>query len=698
MTLSVAASLASHPQREAILKSLTPKQAEELHWEWRFWARPEQIAPEGDWSTWLALAGRGWGKTEAGAQWVRERVKNGARMIALVAETSKDLEEVMAARIIAVHPPKEAPTATYRPLRLRWPNGAIAYGYNGNEPDQLRGPEFDTAWCFVAGTSVHTPNGLTAIENIRPGDFVVTRKGPRKVSYTSRRVAHVGRVSFANGQSLIGTADHPVYTAHGWTAMQSLKHGDRVCAISALSGAERLGTDMVMGITSAVKNQTFDALSFCTERFTRTILAESQKVAIYITSTRTRQTTIPQTCGRLLDQSIASFTKWLNAIGAQSQGLRSGVAIADVPCSAGRTSQPYARHAVSNEQNKSASMKGSANTAGANSSLGPGTFAVSVASTWQPMGQQEVFCLNVDGEPEYFANGILVHNCDELAKYRKTENRDYAQETWDMLQFTMRRGTDPRVCVTTTPRPAKVIKALLNDGSTAISRGSTFDNAGNLPPQFIDKIRERYEGTRLGRQELYAEVLDDVPGALWTRDRIHYGDAPSDMRRVVVAVDPSGASGASDEGADSIGIVVAGEAHNGRFYVIEDATCRLSPAGWGRRVIERYSAHKADVIVAEKNFGGAMVEAVIRAADRNANVKMVSASRGKSVRAEPVAALYEQGRVTHAGGLDELEDQMMQMTGSGYVGEGSPDRVDALVWAMHELALEDRQGGGFVVL
>jgi len=156
-----------------------------------------------------------------------------------------------------------------------------------------------------------------------------------------------------------------------------------------------------------------------------------------------------------------------------------------------------------------------------------------------------------------------------------------------------------------------------------------------------------------------------------------------EMQRIVVAVDPSGASGAGD--GDDIGIVIAGKGMDGRFYVIEDATCNLSPEGWARRVMDRFRAHNADKIVLERNFGGDMGAAVIRTADRNAKIKLVTASRGKSVRAEPIAALYEQGRVTHARGLDALEDQMMQMTLAGFMGEGSPDRVDALVWALSEL-------------
>ena len=300
------------------------------------------------------------------------------------------------------------------------------------------------------------------------------------------------------------------------------------------------------------------------------------------------------------------------------------------------------------------------------------------------MGQQRVYCLSVDGDREYFANGILVHNCDELAKYR------YARETWDMLQFTMRSGPDPRVFVTTTPRPIPVIKEIVADAKTVITRGSTFDNRANLPKQFLDNLRTRYEGTRLGRQELSAEILDDIPGALWTRDMIDAARvrcALPDMQRVVVAVDPSGTRGGSDDG-DSIGIVVAGRGVDGRAYVLADRTCKLSPDGWARRAVDAYKEFKADRIIAERNFGGAMVEHVIRTIDRNVSYSEVVASRGKVIRAEPVAALYEQKRVSHIGELSALEDQMCQMAGDGYSGEGSPDRVDALVWAMTELMLK----------
>ena len=272
--------------------------------------------------------------------------------------------------------------------------------------------------------------------------------------------------------------------------------------------------------------------------------------------------------------------------------------------------------------------------------------------------------------------------CDELAKWR------YAREAWDNLQFTLRAGDNPRALITTTPRPIPIVKEILADPGTIITRGSTYDNAGNLAAKFLDRVRDRYEGTRLGRQELLAELLDDIPGALWTRamfDEHRLRLAPQ-MQRVVIAVDPSGTSG--DDDGDEIGIVAAGKGVDGRAYVLADLTAQLSPAAWGRRAVDAYHEYSADRIVAERNFGGAMVESVIRTAGRNVPVRLVTASRGKVARAEPVAALYEQGRVSHIGALPQLEDQMVNFTPDGYIGDSSPDRADALVWAITDLMLK----------
>lgn len=407
-----------------------------LEYDWRFWARPAQLPPHGDWRYWLILAGRGFGKTRAGAEWVRDQVATGRRRIALVGPTAADVRDVMIegeSGLLNICPPWATPV--YQPSRRRlvWPNGAMAFLYSAQEPERLRGPQHEAAWA------------------------------------------------------------------------------------------------------------------------------------------------------------------------------------------------------------------------------------------------------------------------DELAAWA------YGQETWDQLQFGLRLGGDPRCVITTTPKPLPLVRQLLADPACAVTRGSTYENRANVPAAFIERIVRRYEGTRLGRQELHAELLVDAPGALWPYETIaacRTAKAP-DMQRVVVAVDPSGSTGA-DEG-DQQGVVVAGLGVDGLGYVLADYSCRLSPQGWGRRTIEAFDAFSADRIVAEKNYGGDMVRFTIQAVRPTAPVVLVSASRGKMVRAEPVSALYEQGRVRHVvadpaeNPLHELEEEMRHATGSGYLGEGSPNRLDALVWALTDLFLAE-QGAGAAFL
>jgi phage terminase large subunit-like protein len=270
---------------------------------------------------------------------------------------------------------------------------------------------------------------------------------------------------------------------------------------------------------------------------------------------------------------------------------------------------------------------------------------------------------------------------DELAKSR------YAESGWENLMYGMRES-NPRGIVTTTPRPLKLLKDLMARPSTVITRGSTMDNRANLAETYFKNVIEPRLGTRQGRQEIDGEILEDIDSALWDRqffDNHRIKFAPY-MKRIVVAVDPSG-------GKDAIGIVAAGEGGDGRAYVLADKTLtgngNTSPATWGKCVTDTYTEFSADCIVAERNFGGDMVEHVIRTASPHVPVKMVTASRGKVVRAEPVAALYEQGKVSHVGSMHELEDQCCMMNTNGYNGDGSPDRVDALVWALTELMLKE---------
>lgn len=428
MQISPAQLLASlsEAERNAKLATMGPKQIAALRWHWPFWARPDQLPPEGDdWMTWLILAGRGWGKTRTGAETIRSWVMSGKYgRIALVGETTADVRGVMVdgeSGLLNIGPKDERPEYFPSLRQLKWPNGAIATTYNATEPDQLRGPQHDAAWC------------------------------------------------------------------------------------------------------------------------------------------------------------------------------------------------------------------------------------------------------------------------DEIAKWK------YIQETWDQLQFGLRLGEHPRQILTTTPRPLPLLKKMLNDPYVVVTKGKTMDNKDNLAETFMHQIEERFGGTRLGRQELDGEILDDIPGALWQRSSIdsnRVSEPPLDMERVIVAVDPAASS---EEGSDENGIVVVGMARDAegyaRGYVLEDASLRGSPEEWAKKAVSMYRKWQADKIVAEKNQGGEMVASVIRAVDRSIMPKLVHASRGKIIRAEPISALYEQNRIHHVGRFDQLEDQMCTFSVDNIRanGMGSPDRVDALVWGLTEL-------------
>lgn len=271
--------------------------------------------------------------------------------------------------------------------------------------------------------------------------------------------------------------------------------------------------------------------------------------------------------------------------------------------------------------------------------------------------------------------------CDELAKWR------HGQETWDMLQFGLRLGHHPRQLVTTTPRPLPLIRALLDDPGTAVRKLSTRSNADNLARGFLAAIESRYGGTRLGRQELDGELIADRDDALWNRamlERLRIR-THSPLGRIVVAVDPPTEGRAENS---CCGIVVAGLEASGRAVVLADLSMpNASPADWGNGVVRAYRRFQADRVVAEINQGGDMVSAILRSVDADLPITTVRAFRGKFLRAEPVAALYEQGRVAHAGTFAALEDQMCDFGADGLSGGGSPDRLDALVWALTALML-----------
>lgn len=274
--------------------------------------------------------------------------------------------------------------------------------------------------------------------------------------------------------------------------------------------------------------------------------------------------------------------------------------------------------------------------------------------------------------------------CDELAAWR------FGQDAWDNLMFGFRIGDDLRGIVTTTPKPINLIRELIKDPATVVTRASTYENRTNLARGFFDSIIRKYEGTRLGRQELLAELLDDIPGALWTRkviddNRIKLVDVRWDLVvRIVVAIDPAVTS---KEDSDETGIVVAGLTRSQHVIVLDDQSCKETPLGWAKRAVDLCRQWKADRIVAEVNNGGDLVEGNIRAIAPLAPYRSVRASRGKRKRAEPVAAIYEQGRCHHVGFFPDMERQLCEWTPLSE-DDQDDDRMDALVWAVHELLID----------
>ena len=281
-------------------------------------------------------------------------------------------------------------------------------------------------------------------------------------------------------------------------------------------------------------------------------------------------------------------------------------------------------------------------------------------------------------EPERL-RGPQFHRawCDEIAAWRYPE-------AYDQLMFGLRLGEEPKCVITTTPKPTPLIKQLIDRKDTFVTTGNTFENEANLAPSALKMLKERYEGTALGRQELYAEILEDLDGALWNNRLIEEArlseDTERTLQKVIVAIDP--AVTAKDD-SDETGIVVVGKDFNNEYYVLEDLSGKHSADKWGRIAINAYYEWEADRIVAEVNNGGDLVERLLRNIDPNVPYRSVHATRGKLVRAEPIAALYEQRRVHHMGMYPELEAQMCTYTGDTKI---SPDRLDALVWGLTELS------------
>ena len=514
-------------------------------------------------------AGRGSGKTRAASEFINHQVQAGvAWRVGLIGRTVADVRDVMVegqSGILATCPP--GLTAEYQPSRRRitWSNGAIAMTYSAEEPSQLRGPEHD---CFVAGTMIATLDGEVPVESLNVGDLVLTRGGIRRVIAARSRLAEVGRVSFSSGAELIGTAEHPVLTAHGWTSLRELTIGSWVVSIVA-------------------------------------------------------------------DIAAPSSDREL------------------------------------------------------------GTSVASVVSTWEVRDTARVYNLTVEGEHEYFANGILVHNClwcDETSSWQDAHKGDIVDTTWNNAMLGLRLGSNPRCIVSSTPKRNKLTKDICSRRTTIVSEMSTYENRDNLPESFIEDVIGQYVGTSLEQQEVYGQLLNEVEGALWDLDIIsqfRVPTCPTDIVRIVIGVDPAVSSG---ENADETGIIVMAKGRDGHGYVLDDRTVwRVGPDLWAQEVVNAYREWEADRVIAEVNNGGDMVPHTIQMVDTGVPVEVVTATRGKLIRAEPLSTAYRRGLIHHVGVFAVLENQMCEWTPDASVrGKGvakSPDRLDALVYAARGLGM-----------
>ncbi len=718
---SLASSLASLPKpaRDKILASLTAAERRRLSFVWRFWARSKQLPPDDpDWLYWLLLAGRGFGKTRTGAEWIRERVKRGARHIIFAGATASDLRDIMIegeSGILAISPDWERPKYEPSKARLTWPNGAKALLLSADSPERFRGKQSDSIWldelgCLAPGTLVATATGEMPIDRVKSGQFVWTRRGLRRVVWAGK-TGHsepLFELTTKSGRVVRGTGNHRVFTEEtGWTLLSDLKPDLTLI----VRGAQSNGVELAGTRTEKTGIGAIGMANCCTSLSGKASTGRVQNTSIFTTRTRTETTTTFPTSKSSHPGSISAGTApedsspFLLRNGSNSQPPRgpgrnprpdhasSAACCLPPPGSARPSAAPIAEPGIDECQESTTRLEYAPSVEQNSRSISTERIDVvheSVLRVTELGKRSEVYDLSVDGVHEYFANGVLVHNSWRYP------------ESWDQLKFGLRLGhaygIGPRAVISTTPRPTDVIRALIKDPKTRVVTGSTYENQANLADAFIHSITREYEGTRLGRQELWAELLDDVPGALWARSlldrlRIRPPERPPQMRRIVVSIDPSVTANAK---SDECGIVVAGLGTDGHGYILDDLSGRMSAKDWGTKAIVAYQRWKADRIVAEVNNGGDLVEANIRAVQtsipnlgHHVAYKAVHASRGKRARAEPVAALDERGLLHHVGSFPKMEDEMC--TWDPTMTNESPNRIDARVWAITELMLEPTQ-------
>lgn len=653
--------------------------------------RQNQRPPDGDWFVWLLMSGRGFGKSRTAAEWLlREASRHPNTEWVVVAPTGMDVAKCfndLNVGINSIAQPNliKKYNQTLHDAFLN--NGAVIHGISADKPDRLRGFNLAGAWCVAEGELVTTRRGNIPIEQVTNEDQVATRQGWKRVVAQKRTGINQPTITIntQDGLSLRCTPNHKILANGVWCEAANLQSGDVLTTWMdhSLTDLPLGGNGKISGgITTPRWDATGDLRDSC-------LLLPSGVGTTGQSLTGTRSTTSTKTQltigWKTWKPWISTSTESTTVQQTEPRAERSGDAREPTPC--GHLANPRPGNA-SNAVTSTKLDQRTQVTAASDAGCGHAIVATVNDSRFNSNETlSDVYDLTVEDAHEFFAGGILVHNCDELSSWRYPDS-------WDLglLPALREQRVNPRVVVTTTPKPVTLLRQLVADeqekGSTVITMGSTFDNADNLAPRFIEEMKTRYQGTRRGRQELYGELLTDVEGALVSQDMIdgpRLRDLPEiKLVRIVVAVDPATTSG---ENSDETGIIVCAKGIDGRGYVLDDLSCKATPDGWARVVAKAYDKWGADRVIAEKNQGGDMVERIVRSVHPNIAYKGVVAKVGKKIRAEPVAALYEQGKISHVGYFELLEEQWCTWIPDLAAHQKSPDRVDALVHGLTELGL-----------
>lgn len=734
-------------QIQHFFSQLDEKEAEQILYDWEFWARKDQLPPGGDWFYWVVLSGRGFGKTRMGAQWIIQRAKEKHDPIILVGETAGDVRDVMVevgeSSILKNSPPWFTPLYEPSKRRLTWPNGVVATTFSATEPEQLRGPQSATAWCLAEGTLITTDQGDIPVEELTLNHKVLTRRGFSSIlaSELTGEDQIVYKISTTNSFSLLATDNHMVYTNRGFIPTSDLQAGDRLCTLNLMEGnikrpivditvpIETISTETFINIileiflrewlyiikTIIQKIITQTTYNVCLEKNT---LDYIQKIGNSLKNRLNNFKDIKVT-GKIIDLYLTESALFVNRI-LQPKEQRNSVhlnVLINTEIQKISQLQKGVKHAILGLQPQGG---------GKNIVLNPvNKKTIALQRIYQVLSNvtTAIPLLSLKGEtldsvhghvqynttveienverypllskvyditsviPEFFANGILVHNCDELAKWK------YLQECWDNLVMGCRVG-DSRIMVTTTPKPKPLIKKLYNDPQARVTIGSTYDNSANLNPNFIRQLKDKYEGTRLGQQELHGKILWESEDSLFKMSDIEgarVNKKPNSFSEMAIGVDPSVSADtsnlASSRKANETGIVVGGIS-GGEGYCIEDGSLLGSPQQWATKVANLWNKYNQEPwIIAEKNNGGLMVmETLTKYGIPQHRIILVHASQGKIARAEPISLLVEQGKIHHIGEFPKLEDQLVAYEGVG----PSPDRYDAYVWCFTHLLMRNR--------